>query len=261
MKTTSYVLIILGLILPITLSAQDAPSRPLKDPGLEIEPTPLPKSSASPTAAPTPQITPHKLDLSTPTPAPSATPEASQPPTPTATPEETPAKNEESSAEATPSSTPVKKRPHVARRKSEPEPAEPTPQATPLSRHEMRVIAAKLKVMEKEWEASFNNPTVIEKTLTDDFVGTSPVGNVTTKKELLGAAKEDKTPSPKTITHDLDVHFCAPDIAIVTGAAKQIARSRSGQVVEYHFRFTDTWVERDGQWRCFASQSMLIPPR
>ena len=259
MKKNLCTLMILGLLLPITLRAQDAPSRPLKDPGLDIEPTPLPKSSSTPTPAPTPRATPHKMDLSPPKPSPSATPEASQPPSPTSTPEETPVKTEESPAAETPSptATPVTRRLHARKRFTEQQ-TEPTPEPTPRSRREMRVIAGKLKAMEKEWEASFNDPAVIEKFLADNFVGTSPAGKIMTKKALLREAKENTSPPPKTLARDLDVHFATTDIAIVTGAARQIDRNSAGQVIEHNYRFTDTWVEREGEWRCVASQSMLV---
>lgn len=260
MKTTFCTLIILGSILPITLRAQDAPSRPLKDPGLEIEPTPLPKSSSSPTATARPLVTPPKMDFSTPTPIPSPTPEASRPPTPTATPEKTAAKTEATRVKAAPTPAPVKKRGRTVRKEAAEQP-EPTPQTAPRSRRELHAIATKLKDMEKEWEASFNDPAVIEKSLADDFVGTSPGGEIMTKKALLKEAKENSAPPPKTTARDLDVFFHEPDLAIVTGAAQQIVRNRAGQIVEYNYRFTDTWVERDGQWRCFASQSMLVPRR
>jgi ketosteroid isomerase-like protein len=95
--------------------------------------------------------------------------------------------------------------------------------------------------------------------LADDFVGTSPAGKIMTKKALLREAKENTSPPPKTIARDLDVHFHGADVAIVTGASKQIDRNSAGQIVEHNYRFTDTWVQRGGEWRCVASQSMLVP--
>ncbi len=115
--------------------------------------------------------------------------------------------------------------------------------------------------MEQQWEASFNDPAVIEKSLADDFVGTSPSGKIMTKKALLRETKENIIPPAKTIAHDLDVLFYASDIAIVTGATKQIYTNRAGQNIEHNYRFTDTWVERDGEWRCVASQTMLLRRR
>jgi ketosteroid isomerase-like protein len=257
MKTTFYTLIIFGLALPISLRAQDAPSRPLKDPSSDIEPTPLPKSSSAP--APTPQATPHKVELPVSKPSPSSTPEPSPPPTPTATPEESPAIIEPTPVNATPTPAQVTRR----RRARKERPAQPQPEsvakATPLSRGDARTVAAKLKALEKEWEASFNDSGVIERVLADDFVGTSPAGKIMTKKALLREAKEDTSPPPKTIARDMDVNFHGADVAIVTGATKQIDRNRAGQIVEHDYRFTDTWVQRGGQWRCVASQSMLVP--
>lgn len=265
MKLICYTLIIIGgLVLSVSLRAQDAPSRPLRDPTSDIEPTPLPKSNFSPpaTPSPAPRMTPPKMDFSTtPTPAPSATPQVSQPPTPTATstPKKSVEKAEPEQVEESSTPAPARKRRRAVEKKSTHEEIEPVAQATPLSRRDARMVAAKLKAMEKEWEASFSDPAVIEKSLADDFVGTSPVGKINRKKDLLREAKENTSPPPKTITRDLDVNFHGPRIAIVTGAAKQIDRNRAGQVVEHDYRFTDTWAERDGEWRCVASQSMLVP--
>ena len=258
MKITFYTFIIIaGLALPMSLRAQDAPSRPLKDPVSDIEPTPLPRPSSTP--LPTPRATPHKVELPVSEPSPSSTPEPSQQPTPAATPEESPTKAKETPVAATPTKARVKKRVRAVEKRSAKREIEPVPEPTPLSRRDMRAVSAKLKEMEKEWEASFNDPAVIEKSLADDFVGTSPGGKIMTKKALLRDAKEDTSPPPKTIARDLDVHFCGPDLAIVTGASKQFDRNRAGQIVEHNYRFTDTWVERDGEWRCVASQSMLVP--
>ena len=79
------------------------------------------------------------------------------------------------------------------------------------------------------------------------------------KKDLLRQAKENPGTPPQTTARDLDVHFQGADLAVVTGAADQLNRNRAGQVVQYRFRFTDTWVRRDGTWKCVASQSMLAP--
>ncbi len=259
MKKTFYTFLIAGLALSTSMRAQDAPSRPLKDPTTDpsIEPTPLPRSNISPTpepATPRPKPTPRA------TPArPSPTPEPSQP-APSATPEQTPSKKV-TKVVAKPELTPP---PAAPKHKSDVTPtakaeARPTPGNAPRSRKDERAVAAKLKDLEKEWEASFNNPAVIEKSLADDFIGTSPGGKVMTKKDLLREAKEDTSPPPKTIARDLDVHFYGPDIAVVTGASRQIDKNRAGQNVEHNYRFTDTWVERDGIWKCVASQSILLP--
>jgi hypothetical protein len=260
MKITLCTLLILALTLPVPLRAQDAPTRPLRDPASDIEPSPLPSSSTTPIS--TPAATPHKVELPVPEPRPSSTPEPSPPPAPTAnaTPESSAAEAEQTPAKTKTARARAKRRTRTKEKTSGNPTVAAAPEATPASREDLPAVAAKLKEMEKQWEASFNDPAVIEKSVTDDFVGTSPAGKLMTKKDLLREAREiSGTPPPKTITRDLDVYFHGGDLAIVTGAAKQLDRNRSGQIVERTFRFTDTWVERGGQWRCVASQSMLVP--
>ena len=259
MKSNLSIFLIAGLCLAISMRAQDAPTRPIKDPTAEsnIEPTPLSKSSATPT----PQAS-RPRESPIPKPSPTSTPETTQPTssaTPTPTPEKSPPKTEK---------VPVTKRPTPAPPKAPGKTKGKAPaktktqrkaETTPRTWGDTRAAVAKLKALEKEWEASFSDPVVIEKSLADDFVGTSPSGKVVTKKSLLRDAKEDKHPPPTTTAHHLDVRFYGPDIAVVTGAAKQIDKNRAGQKVEHNYRFTDTWVGRDGKWQCVASQAMLLP--
>jgi ketosteroid isomerase-like protein len=247
MKITLYTFLIGGLFLAPGLPAQDAPSRLGKDPNdLTIEPTPLPRVSATPTPIPTPKPSP----TLPPTPAPTP---SSQP-----TPPSTPEPKEETAAKREETSSPAKRASKTEAAPSAHTENRPKPGRTIRSSREARAVAGQLKALDKEWEASFNNPDVIAKSLADDFVGTSPAGKRMTKKDLLREAKEDQSAPPKTIAHDLDVHFHGPDIAVVTGAAKQFNRNRAGQIVEHDFRFTDTWVEHDGKWQCIASQSTLL---
>jgi ketosteroid isomerase-like protein len=251
-------LLVLALPLSGSLRAQDAPSRPLRDPTSDVEPTPLPALSSTPPV--TPQATPRPVEPPVREPAPSLTPEPSSTPTPTtiATPEGSVA-----AADQTPAKRTTRARGKSPRRTRQKTPAnstaEATPQATPAAQRDLQAVAAQLKEMEKQWEASFNDPAVIEKSVTDDFVGISPGGAIMTKRALLREAKENTSPPPKTTTRDMEVYFHGPAIAIVTGATKQIGTNRAGQTVEHNYRFTDTWVERDGQWRCFASHSILLP--
>jgi len=245
-----------SFVLAASLYAQDAPSRLGKAPptDIPIEPTPLPKINATP--APTP---PPPEPLSSPIATPMVEVSSSATPTATPTPEEkamtksrprrTRAKRV-SKSEATPPA-------HV-----EAPPTPPPATAAPVREHswwEGRGPASELKALEKQWEAAFNDPAVIEKCVADDFVGTSPAGEIMSKKDLLRQAKENPGTPPQTTARDLDVHFQGADLAVVTGAAEQLNRNRAGQVVQYRFRFTDTWVRRDGTWKCVASQSMLAP--
>lgn len=47
------------------------------------------------------------------------------------------------------------------------------------------------------------------------------------------------------------------NVIIVTGSYKEQG-SENGKSFNHRGRFTDTWVEKDGQWLCVASQETLI---
>jgi ketosteroid isomerase-like protein len=48
------------------------------------------------------------------------------------------------------------------------------------------------------------------------------------------------------------------DVIVVTGSYREQGSER-GKSYSRRGRFTDTWVEKDGQWLCVASQETLIP--
>jgi hypothetical protein len=48
--------------------------------------------------------------------------------------------------------------------------------------------------------------------------------------------------------------------AVVTGEYRERMRVR-GKTVMRAGRFTDTWIQQNGEWKCVASQETLIAPR
>lgn len=268
MKPITLLSLIAGLNLVVSLSslAQDATTRPLQEqPIIQTEEAPSPTAAASPAAKTLEESSTEPEVMPTPIPQPS----------PTRTREMLTAKPKKKSAvkpEPPPAETPEKpaikpteepaattEKPAV---KSTEKPAakpERTSVETTERNFNKRAEAATLKELEREWEASFSDPAVIEKAVADDFVGTSRDGKIISKRSLLREARRNTRPAPETVAHDLDVHFYGPNIAVVVGGAKQTDKNRAGQKVMHNFRFTDTWVKRAGQWQCVASQSILVP--
>lgn len=54
----------------------------------------------------------------------------------------------------------------------------------------------------------------------------------------------------------IEVHLYG-DVAIVTGAYRERIKSKKAAVVRGG-RFTDIWLQQNGQWKCIASQATLI---
>jgi ketosteroid isomerase-like protein len=48
-------------------------------------------------------------------------------------------------------------------------------------------------------------------------------------------------------------------VAVVVGTAHEKGTGKDGKAFDRKLRFTDTWVERGGQWQCVASQLMKLP--
>lgn len=49
------------------------------------------------------------------------------------------------------------------------------------------------------------------------------------------------------------------DAAVVTGITSIRSRAADGEVFEGDFRFTDTWIHRDGTWKMTASHASRLP--
>ena len=92
--------------------------------------------------------------------------------------------------------------------------------------------------------------------LADDFVGTSSTGRVGSKSTLLAESRRDKNKykSAEAREHD-GAHARSDDVAVVTGIARETGTTPDGKRFTNSRRFTDTWVQRNGKWRCIASQT------
>lgn len=113
--------------------------------------------------------------------------------------------------------------------------------------------------LEEEWTralikvdtAAFKRITVPEFVYTEDNV-------MMNQRELLHAIvtgdKVDWSANEGMQLHD---HFPA---AIVTGILITKGRNKTGAYTN-RYRFTDTWLYRDGKWRAIAAQDYLIPAK
>ncbi len=176
--------------------------------------------------------------------------------TATATPEEsaTPAAAKSAAAAAEKStSTEAKKATATTATKS----ASPAAAAAPMKK--MSVDAA-LKDMENRWEASYMNhdATAAQAMVANDFVGVYWDGKVMSRSGVLSQVKKDKDTYKSAKNESLSVHTYGPNMAVVVGTAREKGTAKDGKAFDRTFRFTDTWVERNGQWQCVASQMMKL---
>jgi len=102
---------------------------------------------------------------------------------------------------------------------------------------------------------------VTEELVADDFVGTSSSGKVGNKQTMLAEIRKDKNSYTSASSEEMTVHSFGPDVAVVTGIARETGKSPSGKTFSQAYRFTDTWVRRDGKWKCVAASAMAIPKK
>jgi ketosteroid isomerase-like protein len=137
--------------------------------------------------------------------------------------------------------------------------ASPAPPPTPATGKKMGVEAT-LKDNENRWAAAAakHDITSLEAMVADDFIGVNSKGNVQNRRALLAEMKSDKDTYTSTKNQKLDVRRYGNNVAVVVGTYREKGTGKDGKAFERTFRFTDTWVERNGTWKCVAGQSMLL---
>jgi ketosteroid isomerase-like protein len=143
--------------------------------------------------------------------------------------------------------------------------ATPTPKPTPPAESPVDLgdeggMALELKAQEQRWEGSFaaHDISVTEQLVADDFVGVSSSGKVGNKSTMISEASKDKNVYTSAVSEDMIVHTFGPNVAVVTGVARESGKTPAGKAFSHAYRFTDTWVERNGEWQVVAASAMAI---
>jgi hypothetical protein len=98
--------------------------------------------------------------------------------------------------------------------------------------------------------------------IADDFVGTSPKGNLYNKSDIL------VTSLPKGWEPERDckllgakVRFVGPNVAVIYGSESAAAKGSDGQYSTRTLIWTDTLLFRSGKWQVVAVQDMTKPKK
>ena len=115
--------------------------------------------------------------------------------------------------------------------------------------------------LENEWGDALikHDPAPIDKMLADDFIGTTPEGAVYTKAQLLEGVKSSKENYISMVDDEVKVHVYG-DAAVIS-ARNTITMRVEGKETSFQERYTDTWVKRDGRWKCVAGHNSMIPQK
>ena len=113
-----------------------------------------------------------------------------------------------------------------------------------------------VREMEEKWEASIpsHDFTTVQGFVASDFVGVSSQGKFVDRSSMLAEYKKDKDTYKSAKNEKLNVKSFGPNVTVVTGRARENGTGKDGKAFDRTFLFTDTWMLRNGQWQCVASQ-------
>jgi ketosteroid isomerase-like protein len=96
----------------------------------------------------------------------------------------------------------------------------------------------------------------MRKLLDSDFVLTDYDGSVMNKAQFLESIRDNSTQLTVEVSTDMKLHLHG-DTVVVIGSTHEKGTEK-GKPFSHVGRFTDTWIKKDGQWLCIASQLSLI---
>jgi ketosteroid isomerase-like protein len=94
------------------------------------------------------------------------------------------------------------------------------------------------------------------KLLDDDFVFTDYDGTVMSKAQFLESIRDKSYQLTVEASENMKLHRHG-DTVVVIGATHEKGTFK-GKPYQHQGRFTDTWMKKNGQWLCIASQLSLL---
>ena len=121
---------------------------------------------------------------------------------------------------------------------------------------------APVHAAEAEWVEIYlrNDADAFADLITDDFVYTSPVGEVVDHDTYITNLRDDVVHMDYIHPEDLLVRRYGEQTAVVTGTWKVKERYKDDQA-EGAFRIIRVWIKQPDRWRAAAFQVTLVDPR
>ena len=116
-----------------------------------------------------------------------------------------------------------------------------------------------IRQLERAWNQAEAKQEVKEvaNLMDDTLVYTDYDGSIMNKAEYLKWVAAPEQKADHLYDEGLTVHVYG-NAAVVTGIYRESGTNKGKHYV-IRSRYTDTWIKRDGVWRCVASHSTLIP--
>jgi ketosteroid isomerase-like protein len=112
--------------------------------------------------------------------------------------------------------------------------------------------------LEQRWDTAFHShdQKFIETLLADEFVATYGDGSRGDKAKELSLALDDRQQVDSSKLDEFIVKVFGN--TAVVWFTQHLVGPVKGKPVSIDYRYMDVWVNRDGQWKCVASQSTRV---
>lgn len=113
-----------------------------------------------------------------------------------------------------------------------------------------------VRKLERQWLDAYeqNNAEAMDRIVADDFTITFPNGAMQTKAQLMTMIKSPRRtsqPQMKFSTQDVQSRAYGDTVILIGRVITEY--ERDGKTVKEQSRYTDTYVQRKGQWQVVAS--------
>jgi len=121
-------------------------------------------------------------------------------------------------------------------------------------------VEDQIKKREQDWAQATmkEGAAAVDQFEADDIISTDPGGRVTDKAQDKQDLSSGDLKFQSMEVSDLKVHVYG-NTAVATGA-NTLKGTYKGQDISGTYRFTDTWVKRNGKWQAVASQATKVQP-
>lgn len=122
----------------------------------------------------------------------------------------------------------------------------------------MGSVEDQIKEREQNWAQATvkEGAAAVDQYEADDIIDTDPSGRVTDKAQDKTDLSSGDLKFQSIELSDLKVHVYG-NTAVAAGTST-LKGTYKGQDISGRYRFTDTWVKRNGKWQAVASQSTKI---
>jgi ketosteroid isomerase-like protein len=130
--------------------------------------------------------------------------------------------------------------------------------ATAQNKASASAVENQIKKLEQDWAQATvkEGAPVVDRYEADDIVSTDPSGRVTDKSQDKKDLSSGDLKFESMELSDLQVHAFG-NTAVAVGS-NTLKGTYKGQDISGTYRFTDTWLKRNGKWQVIATQSTKL---